>query len=99
MKIDDVLLQHGVNTPQLNNKKDAELRKACADFEALFVQKMFEEMKKSVPKSGLMGNSREEDIYFGMYIEEISKEIAHGKGIGIGEEFYNDLSQKINTKK
>jgi flagellar protein FlgJ len=99
MEINDVLLQQGINTPQINNKKDAELKKACKDFEALFVQKIFEEMKKSVPKNGFLGNSKEEEIYNGMYIEEISKEIAHGKGMGLGDELYKNLSQRLATQK
>jgi flagellar protein FlgJ len=97
MKINDVLLQKDVNTPQINPKKDKELKTACADFEAIFIQKSLEEMKKSIPKSSLLGNSREEEIYFSMYFEELSKEIANGKGIGIGEQLYNDLSKKIKN--
>jgi len=95
MKINDVLLQQEINKPQINAKKEKELKSACADFEAVFIQKTFEEMKKSIPKSGLLGNSREEEIYFSMYFEELSKEIAHGKGIGIGEELYKDLSRRV----
>ncbi|MBI5557536.1 MAG: rod-binding protein [Deltaproteobacteria bacterium] len=77
----------------LENKK---LLDACKDFEAILLNKMFSTMRESIPEGGLFEKSFGEKIYQSMLDEEMTKEMAHGKGIGIGELLYRSLSRKIN---
>lgn len=78
-----------------NAKKDAELKKACADFESVFVQKMFEGMRKTIPKSGLLDGGMQEEIYTSMFDEELSKLVANGKGMGLGDMMYRHMQKQI----
>ena len=75
---------------QINSEKDME--KVARDFESVFVNKLFESMRKGVPKSGLLDSSAMK-MYQSMMDQEMAKLMSVGKGMGIGEMVYKDLSQ------
>ncbi|MCK9294730.1 MAG: rod-binding protein [Desulfobulbaceae bacterium] len=68
---------------------------ACKDFEAILLNKMLSSMRESIPEGGLFEKSYGEKIYQSMLDEEMTKEWAHGKGMGIGELLYKQLSRTI----
>ena len=75
-------------------ENDSELRKACADFESLFLYKLMQTMRKTVPESGLMDGGLTEDIYTDMLDERIANMAANGgRGTGLGERLYSDLKR------
>lgn len=77
-------------------KKDTEkLKKACQEFEGYFLQQVFKEMRKTVPESGLLEKSQGREIFEDMFYEEHSKNISKGKGIGLSEMLYRQLSKNI----
>ena len=75
---------------KLNSKKDME--KVARDFESVFVNKLLESMRKGIPKSGLL-DSHAMDMYQSMMDQEMAKEMAKRKGMGMGEMVYKDLSR------
>ncbi len=77
---------------ELEKKK---LKGACKDFEAILLNQILGEMRQSVPDDGLFQKSYGEKIYQSMLDEEMTKEWAHGKGTGIGELLYQQLSRAI----
>ena len=46
-------------------QKKKKLREACEGFESIFIQKMWEEMRKTLPKSTLL-HGKEEEFWQGM---------------------------------
>lgn len=71
---------------------DQDLRKACADFESLFLYKLMQTMRKTVPESGLLDEGLPMDIYTDMLDEKISDmAAAAGHGTGLGERLYMEL--------
>ncbi|MDH4321107.1 MAG: rod-binding protein [Desulfobulbaceae bacterium] len=79
--------------PATDKSKERELRKACHDFEAIMLKQMLDAMRKSVPKSGLLDNdSYANKMYQSMQDDELSQEMARGKGMGLGEVLYQQLS-------
>jgi flagellar protein FlgJ len=66
-------------------------KNACADFEAIFIQHMFQSMKQSLPREGLFGQSSQMDMYESMYYQEVATQLARGKGLGMGEALYRQL--------
>lgn len=75
------------------NKDDAKLEKACHDFEAIIIQQMLTVMRKSVPKDGLFGSDGyAQDMYQSMNDENLAKQMASGKGIGLADTLYQQLS-------
>jgi peptidoglycan hydrolase FlgJ len=75
---------------QVDSEKDME--KVARDFESVFVNKLFESMRKGVPKSGLLDSSAMQ-MYQSMMDQEMAKLMSLGKGMGIGEMVYKDLSR------
>ena len=75
---------------QIDSEKDME--KVARDFESVFVNKLFQSMRKGVPKSGLLDSSAMK-MYQSMMDQEMAKLMSVGKGMGIGEMVYKDLSR------
>ncbi len=77
-----------------NGKKQA-LKKACQEFESIFVEQLLSVMRKAVPKSDLMGNRSEEEMYTSLYDQEISVELTKQKGLGLAAMMYEQLSERL----
>lgn len=98
MKIDqNPIPQIKKNAVSADIEKELKLKKACNDFEAIFIKQMLTTMRKSVPKGGLFGGGYEQEMFQSMQDDELAKSIAHGKGMGIAEALYNQVSGKIST--
>ncbi len=80
---------------------DEELMDASKDFEAVFLHKMLEVMRKTVPKSGLI-ESFSMDMYQSMFDEELAGEMAKRGEVGLANMMYKQLdvtnSQNLNQK-
>jgi murein DD-endopeptidase MepM/ murein hydrolase activator NlpD len=73
------------------DQKDAKLKKACRDFEALFTYEMLKSMRKSIEKCDLFHGGQAEEVYESMLDQELSQNMA-GKGSNsISEILYNQL--------
>jgi flagellar protein FlgJ len=74
--------------------KSKQLRKACENFEAVFISKMWQEMRNTVPKEGYM-HSKQEDMYISMFDKDFAEKMAQSGGIGLADMIYDQLSQKL----
>ncbi len=86
------------NNRQLSGLKDKDpvrLKKACQGVESIFLNMMLQEMRKTVPKSGLFPDSLQKDIYTSLFDQQLAQETAGtGKGIGIADMLFEYLSRK-----
>ena len=73
-------------------RSEEEMEKVARDFESVFINKLFETMRKGIPKSGLI-DSHSLDMFQSMMDQEMAKELSMQKGLGMGEMVYNDLSR------
>jgi flagellar protein FlgJ len=71
---------------------NAKLKAACTEMEAVFLNLLMKEMRKSVPKGGLVGNSSQEDIMRSLLDSEMTKNMAQSGGVGLAEMLYRQLS-------
>lgn len=80
----------------LNPAKDKskKLREACEGFESVFIQKMWEQMRATVPKGGLL-QGRDEQYWQGMFDQELSKKMSSAGGIGLADMMYEQLSRNL----
>ncbi len=76
--------------------KERKLQRACKDFEALLIKQLLTTMRKSVPKDGLFTQGFAEETYQDMYDDQLARKIAHGRGMGIAEAMYKQLSHDIH---
>lgn len=74
------------------------LAKACADFEAIFVQQLFKTMRASVPESELLDGGRAEELYTSMLDQQVAEQMAQGQGsIGLANQMQNRLAHYLVT--
>ena len=70
------------------------LKKACTDFEALFVARMLKQMRQTIPQNGLLGNGPGKEVYQGFMDQELAKKISQRGGVGLGEKLYRQVVQR-----
>ncbi|WP_165065297.1 rod-binding protein [Desulfovibrio sp. ZJ200] len=75
-------------------QKARKLREACEGFESVFIQKMWQEMRNTLPKGGLL-QGREEKFWQDMYDQELSKKMTSAGGIGLADMMYAQLSRNL----
>ncbi len=98
MKIDDTFYQGPpANLPSaegLNRKVDGgKLKKACAEFESLFLERMFKIMRQSIPNSEFLGSGLNPELYQSLFDQELSKNLALKGGIGLGKILYQKIKR------
>ena len=68
------------------------LHKAAADFEGVLIAKMFEVMRASVPKDGLLDDGMEKGTYEDMLFTQLSRVSAETQSVGIADMLYRSFT-------
>ncbi len=83
----------------LNAGQDkARLRKAAQEFEALLVEQMLKEMRKTVPESNLFGEEKGREIFREMLDGEFARLMTGRGGIGIADFIVRSLEKQNQGK-
>ncbi len=106
MKINDLGFNNAIDTTKIQrknvdieNKEDKELMDACKEFESIFLYMMMKEMKKTVPRDGLIERSSASDTFEDMYLEEMSKEISKDENsLGFARQMYDSFKMQKRVK-
>lgn len=87
-----------MRTEEVGSKKKAQqdLKQVVQEFESVFLEMLFKQMQKTVPKDGYLNSDSATKLYEEMFYEELSKSIAKAGGIGLGERLYEELVKHIN---
>lgn len=86
------------NIEKIDKNKEFEkkrLREVSEDFEALMINQMLKEMRKTVNKSDLINGGMAEQIFEDMLYDEYSKEFSKTKTFGLSDIIYNQLEKYI----
>jgi flagellar protein FlgJ len=78
-------------------KEDAKLKSACTEMEAVFLNILWQQMRRSVPKNTLFGQSNQEEIMRSMLDSEMAKNMAKAGGVGLADTLYRQLTLTTNT--
>ena len=79
-------------------KDDTKLKKTCQDMEAMFLNMMMADMRKTVQKSKLVDDSKE-DIMTSMLDGEMTKNMAKAGGMGLADMLYRQLRMTAQNEK
>jgi len=82
------------NDPGSRKIDREKLKRACSDFEALFLARMLKVMRQSVPSSGLWGNGPGKEIYDSLMDQELGKKMAQREGLGLGKKIYHQVLKR-----
>lgn len=82
--------------PQWKGGEDAALKKVCIEFEAIFLNQIFKEMRKSVKmgSSSLIDGGFAEEVFKDMLFDEYSKISAENNSIGLAKMVYDTVMQQ-----
>ena len=90
------------SSPRVKAKTDrraAELKKACQDFEAIFLQSLFKSMRRTVIDSGLFEKDTSHEIYQDMLDGEIAREVSRRQSMGLADQMYRQMEKFLPGKK
>lgn len=84
-------LESTLNSTNVQDSTDEELMDVCKSFESYFVQKVFEEMKKTVHSSDDDNSYMQ---YLGdIYTQGIADEVTESGGIGLAKQLYESMKR------
>jgi len=76
-----------------NAQDSARLREVAGQFDAIFIRQILREMRKSVGKSTLFGNSTAAQLYNEMFDDCMAEALGKAGGLGLGKAIEQDLSR------
>lgn len=92
MNIDSVQLS---STSTANATQDKKLKKACKDFEAIFLNNLLKSMRKTIVKSDLFGSNQQEEMFQDMMDSETCSAISKQNSIGIADMLYRQMCSSV----
>jgi Rod binding domain-containing protein len=74
------------------------LKKACTEFEAVFINQLLQFMRRTVPSSkpGVLESGK--DVYQSLFDQELSNSMAKRGGLKIGEMVYKQMMRRGEKK-
>jgi flagellar protein FlgJ len=93
----DFLHAQRIDTTTIKNENQnkQELKKACQQFESIFLSYMLKSMRATVPDGGLFERGVTYDIVQSMHDEALAEEISQNGGIGLAKQLYEQLSKYV----
>jgi Rod binding domain-containing protein len=85
------LLTNSRESDKLNSTKQTKARAASQDFEAVFLNSMFQHMFTNIGGEGPFGGSGAAGVWRSMLTDEYAKSFANAGGIGIADQVYRTL--------
>ncbi|MBI4798799.1 MAG: peptidoglycan DD-metalloendopeptidase family protein [Desulfarculus sp.] len=80
--------------PQTRMREQAKLRQACQLFEAQFLKTLWKEMRKTVPKAGLINGGQAEQMFTDLLDQAVSDSSVKGRSMGIAQMLEKQLSRE-----
>jgi Rod binding domain-containing protein len=74
------------------------LKKACTEFEGLFIQEILKFMRQTIPASPLGEAGAGKEVYQSLLDQELSKNLAKKGGLRIGEMVYRQMLRQEEKK-
>ena len=96
---------HKVTTaPKVTDKQNAgsqaRLKKACSDFEAIFINNMLKTMRTAFSEDGILENNNEGQIIQSMFDENLAAAATKGGGMGLGKMLFESFKpQEMHFRK
>ena len=70
---------------------DKDRAKAAKDFEAILIYKLLEEVKRTIPESGLLGGGAQTSQMQDIFWHHLSQELADQGGFGMWKQIYDQI--------
>lgn len=86
---------HGLQNLKIEKDNEQALRKVSQQFESMFINMLLKNMRAAnqVFSKGNMFDSQESQFYRDMHDHQLALSLAHGRGFGVADAMYRQLSQ------
>jgi flagellar protein FlgJ len=75
--------------------RDKKLRKACRDFETIFLSNLFKEMRQTIPRSGMLPSAPGKETFQMMFDQKVAEDLSgRGEGMGLQKMLYEQLRRR-----
>ncbi len=81
----------------MDARDEKELKKACKDFEGIFLKMMYKQMKATVPQSDLLPSDSGKEIFDSMLDDKLMEEASSGTGVGLGDMLYKQMTRRLKN--
>jgi len=81
--------------PQVDARQKEALRRACREFEAIFIEQWLKEVRRTLPESVALPLSAGEGLYRDLADEALARALSNGKGIGLADLLYRQLAAQL----
>lgn len=83
-----------------SGSSDEELMEVCKEFEAYFLEQVFKEMMKTIPKSeeSDSANGRLVEFFKENTIQELAAQSTENNGLGLAQMMYEQMKRNIGTE-
>ena len=71
------------------------LKRACEDFEALFIYQLLKAMRSTLPKDKYLGGGIGQGVFFSLLDQHLSQKISQAEPLGIAQMLYRKLRQQV----
>ena len=82
----------------MGDKDRKELKKACLEFEQVFLSMMYKQMKATVPKSDLTSGDSGREIFEGMLDDKLTEEASQNGKLGLADMLYKQLEKQMDNR-
>ena len=80
------------------SKAQEDLKDAAQQFEALFLQILLEEMRRTVPENDLLGDRRAEKLFQSMLDQELALHSSQAQSLGLAKLIYEQMSRFVSNE-
>jgi flagellar protein FlgJ len=81
----------------MENKDEAELKKACSEFEGILLNMLYKSMKSTVFKATLIPKDNGTEIFEDMFDDQIVEEASKRNSLGLAQQLYKQLSRQLKS--
>ena len=84
-------------TTNIKNTEDPQkLMEVCKEFESIFINMILKQSRSEIGAEGLTEKSYAREIFEEMQDEQMAENMTKGKGVGLAQELYKQLSRNGN---
>jgi len=76
-------------------REEKKLKEACQEYESMFISQLLSTMRKSVPKSDIFGDRKNEEMFQDMMDGEVAKTWSKTEGIGLANILYQQMKKTL----
>ena len=88
-----------VATGETRAAREVKLQKACQGFEAIFINTILQEMRKSIPDDGLLPTSSATRTWQQLFDNQLAETLASRQEMGVAKMLYQQLQEMEGEKK